>query len=101
MPSPSNASVVLPKRNGVRSREARRVRLFAREAFLPDGWAPDVTIDVSPDGTIAAVAATAPADAAADVTRKGDKLVLTSPTPKEWGLEQETGDQYLVKSKYV
>ena len=32
------------------------MRLFAREAFLPDGWAPDVTFDLAPDGTIAAVA---------------------------------------------
>jgi formimidoylglutamate deiminase len=31
------------------------MRLFAREAFLPDGWAPDVLIDVAPDGTIVAV----------------------------------------------
>ncbi len=26
--------------------------LFARAALLPDGWAPDVAIDVAPDGTI-------------------------------------------------
>lgn len=31
------------------------MRLFAREAFLPDGWAPDVALDVAPDGTILAV----------------------------------------------
>ena len=33
------------------------MRIFAREALLPDGWAPDVTLEVDPDGTIAAVAA--------------------------------------------
>jgi formimidoylglutamate deiminase len=31
------------------------MRLFARHAFLPDGWAPDVLLDVAPDGTILAV----------------------------------------------
>ncbi len=40
------------------------MRLFAREAFLPTGWAPDVTLEIAPDGTIVAVAAgTAPGDA--------------------------------------
>ncbi|MDB5042030.1 MAG: N-formimino-L-glutamate deiminase [Candidatus Eremiobacteraeota bacterium] len=28
------------------------MRLIAREALLPTGWAPDVAIDVAPDGTI-------------------------------------------------
>ncbi|MEA2688883.1 MAG: formimidoylglutamate deiminase, partial [Candidatus Eremiobacteraeota bacterium] len=28
------------------------MRIFAREAFLPDGWAPDVAFDIAPDGTI-------------------------------------------------
>jgi hypothetical protein len=37
--------------------------------------------------------------ASADLTRTGDKLVLSSKTPKEWNLEQETKDQYLVKCK--
>ena len=32
------------------------MRLFAREAFLPDGVAPDVLIDIAPDGTIVEVA---------------------------------------------
>ena len=40
------------------------MRLFAREAYLPGGWAPDVAIDVAPDGTIARVDAGARADAA-------------------------------------
>jgi formimidoylglutamate deiminase len=40
------------------------MRLFAREAFLPTGWALDVTLEIAPDGTIAGVAAgTAPGDA--------------------------------------
>jgi formimidoylglutamate deiminase len=41
------------------------MRLFARNAFLPDGWAPDVLLDIAPDGTIVAVASgtAAPADA--------------------------------------
>ena len=33
------------------------MRLFARQAFLPDGWAPDVALDVAPDGTLAGVCA--------------------------------------------
>jgi hypothetical protein len=37
--------------------------------------------------------------AAANLTRSGDKLTLTSVTPKEWVLDQETGDQYVVKCK--
>ena len=28
------------------------MRIFAREAFLPGGWAPDVALEVAPDGTI-------------------------------------------------
>jgi formimidoylglutamate deiminase len=40
------------------------MRLFAREAFLPDGWAPDVAFDVAPDGTFVSVSAGAvPGDA--------------------------------------
>ena len=40
------------------------MRLFAREAFLPDGWAPDVALDVAADGTIVDVRAGAqPGDA--------------------------------------
>ena len=40
------------------------MRLFAREAFLPDGVAPDVLIDIAPDGTIVEVrAGAAPGDA--------------------------------------
>jgi formimidoylglutamate deiminase len=31
------------------------MRLIAREALLPGGWAPDVAIEVAPDGTILAV----------------------------------------------
>ena len=31
------------------------MRLFAREAFLPGGWAPDVAFEFAPDGTILAV----------------------------------------------
>ncbi len=37
------------------------MRLFARAALLPDGWAPDVGIDVAPDGTIVGVQAGADA----------------------------------------
>jgi formimidoylglutamate deiminase len=33
------------------------MRLFARQAFLSDGWAPDVALDVAPDGTIVDVRA--------------------------------------------
>ncbi len=33
------------------------MRLFAREAFLPGGWAPDVAIEIAPDGTIVGVRA--------------------------------------------
>lgn len=33
------------------------MRLFARQAFLPDGWAPDVLIEIAPDGTIVEVRA--------------------------------------------
>lgn len=28
------------------------MRIFARAAFLPDGWAPDVAFEIAPDGTI-------------------------------------------------
>ena len=28
------------------------MRLFARTAFLPDGWAPDVAFEIAPDGTL-------------------------------------------------
>ncbi|HEX3465808.1 MAG TPA: formimidoylglutamate deiminase [Candidatus Elarobacter sp.] len=31
------------------------MRIFAREAFLPDGWAPDVALEIAPDGTITGV----------------------------------------------
>jgi formimidoylglutamate deiminase len=33
------------------------VRLFASEAFLADGWAPDVVLEIAPDGTILEVRA--------------------------------------------
>jgi formimidoylglutamate deiminase len=33
------------------------MRIHARAALLPDGWAPDVAIDVAPDGTIVGVVA--------------------------------------------
>ena len=46
------------------------MRLFAREAFLPDGWAPEVALDVAPDGTIVDVRAGA---------RPGDAEVLDGP----------------------
>jgi formimidoylglutamate deiminase len=46
------------------------MRLFAREAFLPDGWAPDVALDVAPDGTLVDVRAGVPA---------GDAEVLDGP----------------------
>jgi formimidoylglutamate deiminase len=40
------------------------MRFFARAAFLPDGWAPDVALDVAPDGTLVEVrAGAAPGDA--------------------------------------
>jgi formimidoylglutamate deiminase len=40
------------------------MRLFARSAFLPDGWAPDVLLDLAPDGTIVSVTpGAAPGDA--------------------------------------
>src|ERR1700736_4838125 len=34
------------------ARSAPRMRLFAHEAFLPGGWAPDVAIEIAPDGAI-------------------------------------------------
>jgi formimidoylglutamate deiminase len=37
------------------------VRLFASEAFLADGWAPDVALEIAPDGTITSVRAGAEA----------------------------------------
>ena len=37
------------------------MRLHAPEAFLPGGWAPDVAIDVAPDGTILEVTPGVPA----------------------------------------
>jgi formimidoylglutamate deiminase len=40
------------------------MRLLARHALLPDGWAPDVAIDVDAAGTIAAVSAAAARDGA-------------------------------------
>ncbi|HEY0381562.1 MAG TPA: formimidoylglutamate deiminase [Candidatus Elarobacter sp.] len=46
------------------------MRLFAREAFLPDGWAPDVALDIAPDGTLVAVRAGVPA---------GDAEILDGP----------------------
>jgi len=40
------------------------MRIFAREAFLPGGWAPDVALEIAPDGTILDVhAGAAPRDA--------------------------------------
>ena len=36
------------------------MRLFAPAAFLPDGWAPDVAIEVAPDGTLLEVRPGAP-----------------------------------------
>ncbi|MEO7039936.1 MAG: formimidoylglutamate deiminase, partial [Candidatus Elarobacter sp.] len=42
------------------------MRLHAREAFLPGGWAPDVLIDVAPDGLISAVQSAAPCPADAE-----------------------------------
>jgi formimidoylglutamate deiminase len=40
------------------------MRLFARQAFLPEGWAPDVAFDVAPDGTLVDVrAGVSPGDA--------------------------------------
>jgi formimidoylglutamate deiminase len=39
------------------------MRIFAREAYLPDGWAPDVALEIAPDGTIVDVrAGAAPGD---------------------------------------
>jgi formimidoylglutamate deiminase len=46
------------------------MRLFAREAFLPGGWAPDVVLDVAPDGTLVGVRAGMP---------PGDAEVLDGP----------------------
>ena len=46
------------------------MRLFARQAFLPGGWAPDVALDVAPDGTLVDVRAGVPA---------GDADVLAGP----------------------
>ncbi len=46
------------------------MRLFARKALLPDGWAPDVALDVAPDGTLVDVRAGVPA---------GDAEVLDGP----------------------
>ncbi|MEA2665358.1 MAG: formimidoylglutamate deiminase [Candidatus Eremiobacteraeota bacterium] len=40
------------------------MRLFASEAFLADGWAPDVALEIAPDGTITSVRAGAEAGAA-------------------------------------
>jgi formimidoylglutamate deiminase len=31
------------------------MRIFARAAFLPGGWAPDVAVEIAPDGTITGV----------------------------------------------
>ncbi|HEY0393557.1 MAG TPA: formimidoylglutamate deiminase [Candidatus Elarobacter sp.] len=31
------------------------MRLFARTAFLPDGWAPDVALEIAPDGMLVGV----------------------------------------------
>lgn len=42
------------------------MRLHAREAFLPCGWAPDVLIDVAPDGLIVAVQPATPCPLDAD-----------------------------------
>jgi formimidoylglutamate deiminase len=40
------------------------MRIFAREAFLPDGWAPGVALEIASDGTILDVrAGAAPGDA--------------------------------------
>ena len=46
------------------------MRLFAREAFLPGGWAPDVVLDIAPDGTLVDVRAGA---------RPGDAEILDGP----------------------
>ncbi len=43
------------------------MRIHASAALLPDGWAPDVAIDVAPDGTVQDVVAGVPADGADDV----------------------------------
>ena len=40
------------------------MRIFARQAFLPTGWAPDVAIDIAPDGTIVEVRAGASGEGA-------------------------------------
>jgi formimidoylglutamate deiminase len=48
------------------------VRLFASEAFLADGWAPDVALEIAPDGTIVDVRAGA---AAGDAERVAGPLV--------------------------
>jgi formimidoylglutamate deiminase len=42
------------------------VRLFASEALLPSGWAPDVAIEIAPDGTIVGVTQGATAAASDD-----------------------------------
>jgi hypothetical protein len=49
------------------------------------------------DGKDVQVTVGATGNAAAKLTRKGDKLVISSFTPKEWELEQETGTQYVLK----
>ncbi len=36
------------------------MRIHARAALLPDGWAPDVAVDIAPDGTIQSVVAGVP-----------------------------------------
>ncbi|MGB0220435.1 MAG: formimidoylglutamate deiminase [Sinimarinibacterium flocculans] len=38
--------------------------LFAAQAWLPDGWAQDVRVDIGDDGLVSGVAANAPADGA-------------------------------------
>ncbi|HEX3551458.1 MAG TPA: formimidoylglutamate deiminase [Candidatus Elarobacter sp.] len=43
------------------------MRLFARQALLPGGWAPDVAIDVAPDGTIVGVQAASDAHGAEEL----------------------------------
>jgi hypothetical protein len=52
-----------------------------------DGDVLDMTVDTTDQ------------NATAKLTRTGDKLKLTSVTPNEWTLDQETGTQYLVTCK--
>ena len=51
------------------------------------------------DGENVQINVTANNIATAKLTKNGDSLVLTSDTPNEWNLNQETGDQYVVNCK--